>query len=407
VRALAPALAAASALLYFYHVELAEPRRVVLALAAVGFFWAPVSDRPLRLGPWLAGVAAVAWGAQLAAEGAGGFALWLACSVAGAYLVVRGGSRAVRHYLPPAGNELGAELQRGIRREIQTSIGLFLTAYVFKFFWSWEAPMVVALSAAFFLRYVLLQSKHLGVAAAPLAQAHGLVPGQKWIVLLLFAFVGGTSYPQALLGDRGEGPLLVTAALLSVLAALLFVFALVRGGWPKPLVRRASFVAGILLAVALTAVLVELESWDRARYRVFASAWIVFLVVLPFVKNRTKLFEAHPRFGSLVAPAILAVMMAPAASMSGTRWSLATTVFLFAFSVLMVVYHLVVAFRERAPDRAYLAASLALMLYVFVSTGGGRAWQVFLLSLGFVLYSVDLYERMGSASRSRGNIEAR
>jgi hypothetical protein len=407
VKALVPALAAASALLYCFRDELSDPRRIALALATVGFFWAPASVRPLRLGPWLLGVAAVAWGAQLAGQGRGGFALWLACSIAGAFLVVRGGSRAVCHYLPPAGNEIGAALQRAIRRELQIAIALFLAAYVFGFLAPSAGAIAVVVAAAFFLRYVLLQSKHLGLSAAPILPARGLVPAQKWALLLLFAFVGGTRYAQALLGSEGEGPLLVTAALLSVLGALLFVFSLVRGGWPKPLVRRASFAAGILLAVALTAVLVELESWDRARYRVFASACIVFLVVLPFLKAQTKLFDSHPHLSSLVPPAILSVMMAPSTSMSGTGWSLATTVFLFAFAALMVVYHLMVAFRERGPGKAYLGASLVVLLYVFLNAGGGRAWQVFLLSLGFVLYGVDLYERMGRPSPSREGIEVR
>lgn len=406
MKGLVPALAAASALLYFFRDGLSDPRRIALALATVGFFWAPVSDRPLRLGPWLAGMAAIGWGAQLAGQGTGGFALWLACSVAGAFLLVRGGSRAVYHYLPPAGNELGYGLQRAIRRELQVSVALFLAAYVFGFLCPSAGAFVVVAAAVSFLRYVLLQSKHLGVTAAPLLPASGLVPAQKWAVLLLSTLVGGTSYAQALLGEGGEAPLLMTAGLLSILAALLFVISLVRGGWPKPLVRRASFAAGILLAVALTAVLVELESWDRARYRVFASACIFFLVVLPFVKSQTKLFEAHPRLSSLVPPAILSVMTAPSTAMSGTRWSLATTVFLFAFAVLMTLYYLVVAFRERAAGTAYLAASLSLMLYLFFSASGGRAWQVFILSLGFVLYAVDLYERVGSSFRSGGSAGA-
>jgi len=200
------------------------------------------------------------------------------------------------------------------------SIGLFLVAYVLASYSPGACAVVVAASAAFFLRYALLQSKHLGVAAAPLATPSGLVPAQKWIVLLLFAIVGGTGYPKALLAKGGEGPLLVTTALLSVLAAVLFVLALVRSGWPKVLLRRASFSAGILLAFALTAVLVELESWDRARYRVFASACIVFLVVLPFLKGQTKLFEPHPHLASLVPPAILSMMMAPSRQPMRRDW---------------------------------------------------------------------------------------
>jgi len=398
--ALSAALVAGSVLVYFFRFDLDEPRRYLMALATLGFFFAPLSERPLRVGLWLLGVAIVAWGAQIAGSGWGGFPLWLACSVAGALLVGRGGARAARYYLPEAGSETGRSLQRGIRAQLQISVALFLGGYVFN---RWFGTLLVALSAAFFIRYVLLQSKHLGIVAAPLVLEPGIVPSQRWALLLLFAIVGGTRLPKALLGEY-QGSLLLTAALLLLTAALVFVLSLTRTGWPRSFVRRASFAAGVVLAVAVTAVLVELESWDRSRYRVFASFCIAFLVVLPFLKNQTKLLVAWARLAAVVPPAALSVMMAPVTAISGTKASSSTTVFLVAFSVLMLAYYSLVGIRMRATGTAYLAASLGLVLYLFFAGGGDRGWQMFLLSLGFVLYAIDRLERVWRESRARERI---
>ena len=398
--ALSAALVAGSVLVYFFRFDLEEPRRYLMALATLGFFFAPLSERPLRAGLWLLGVAIVAWGAQLAGSGWGGFPMWLTCSVAGALLVVRGGSRAARYYLPEAGSEMGRSLQRAIQAQLQISIGLFLCGYVFD---RWFGTLLVALSAAFFVRYVLLQSKHLGIVAAPLPIETGLVPSQRWAVFVLFLAVGATKLPRALVGED-QGPLLLTAALLLVTAALVFVLSLTRTGWPRAVVRRASFVAGVVLAVAVTAVLVELESWDRSRYRVFASFCIAFLVVLPFLKNQTKLLVTWSRLAALVPPVALSAMMTPVTAISGTKASSSTTVFLFAFSVLMLGYYLLVGIRMRASGTAYLASSLGLVLYLFFTGGGDRGWQVFLWSLGFVLYAIDRLERVWRESRARERI---
>ncbi len=394
--ALCAALVAGSVLVYVFRFDLEEPRRYLMALASAGFFFAPLSEKTLRTGTWFLGVAVVAWGAQVAGSGRGGFPLWLACSVAGALLVVRGGSRAARYSLPEAGSERGRSLQRGIRATLQLAVVLFLGGYLFN---RCFGTLLVALSAVFFLRYVLLQSKHLGIPAHPLPLEPGIVPSQRWVMLLLFAVVGGTNLPQALL-RVDQGPLLLTAALLMVTAALVFVVSLTRTGWPRSFVRRASFAAGIVLAVAVTAVLVELESWDRARFRVFASLCIAFLVVLPFLKNQTKLLR-WPRLSALVPPPVLAVMMAPVTAIGGAKNSSSTSVFLFVFSALMLAYYVLVGVRTNAKNRVYLGASLGLVLYLFFFGGGDRGWQVFFLSLGFALYAVDRLERVWREPRAR------
>jgi len=59
--ALSAALVAGSVLVYFFRFDLDEPRRYLMALATLGFFFAPLSERPLRGGLWLLGVAVVAF----------------------------------------------------------------------------------------------------------------------------------------------------------------------------------------------------------------------------------------------------------------------------------------------------------------------------------------------------------
>ncbi len=400
MKALSAILIAGSVLVYLFRYDLEEPRRYLIALATLGFFFAPLSEKPLRVGLWLLGIAVAAWGAQIAASGRGGFPLWLACSVAAALLVVRGGSRAGEHYLPKAGSDAGRALQKSIRAQLQISVGLFLGGYVFN---GWYGTLLVALSAVFFLRYILLQSKHLGTPSVPLAIENGIVPSQRWFLLAMFAIVGGTNLPDSLPGTSRDS-LLLTATLLFVTAAMGFVLSLTRTGWPRSFVRRAAFAAGILLAVAATAVLVELEFWDRARYRVFASLCIAFLVVLPFLKERTKLFLEFPRLGALVPPVALAVMMAPVTAVGGREAPSSTAVFLFAFSVLMLTYYVLLALRTRAEGAIYLVASLGLVLYVFFSEGGDRGWQVFLVSVGFVLYAIDRIERVWRETRAREGV---
>jgi hypothetical protein len=409
--ALALGLGLGAALLCFYEsgaVEIGveiEPRRVVAALLAVGFFWAPESHRPLDARLWLLGAALAAWGARTASLGAGGFPLWAASSLGGAFLTVRGGSRAARHILPEAGSEEGEKKRRAIRRELRIAAAFFLAGSLLPRTVSFAA----ALSAAFFIRYALLQSKFLGVVPVPLSRSAGIVPAQKWAVLALFVFLGGTSYPAVLLGEGGEGTLLVTAALCSMLASLVFVLALTRSGWPKAFVRRASFVAGLGLAVVLTAVLASLESWDAERYAVFTSASTSFLVVLPFVKATTRLFDSYPRAGFLVPPAVLAAMMAPVTAMNVNGWGTSppppmSAAALYAFSLLMLVYQLAVTLRERASGRLYLAVLLGSMVFLVLHPGAAGSTKIFVLSLGLVLYAVDLFDRLWRMSRPRERI---
>jgi hypothetical protein len=399
-------LSIGSSLVYFYRPEIADERRVILALAAVGFFFAPLSERPLRLWIGLPALALVAWGGRFAAEGRGDLSLWVACSVVGAAVSVRAGGRAARYYLPEAESDTGLAMRATIRRALQGSVIAFALVFV------WDgvrAPNAYArtawivLSAVLFLRFLLLQAKFLHIPAARLG-ASGLVPTQRWVFLCVVTAIGATRFPERLIPGGDAGALLITSMLLLVLAGLLFAMTLVRLEWPKSMVRKTSFVAGMGLAVALAAVVVELEAWGPARFTSFTTLCMFALLVLPFARATTKLFDPYPRASVLIGPPVLAVMMAPVSAVNGWRWELTSTGFYFAFAALMIVYHFVVATREGFGHRFYLAASMIVLAVIFASNGAawgesGAAWKVFLIALGFVLYAVDLRDRARAMAR--------
>lgn len=402
--ALVAALVAASLAVFFFRDEIPEVRRLVLALAAIGFFFAPLSDRGLSLVLWLPAVAAVAWSARWIAGADGGAVPWLLGSIAGALLAVRGGGRAAQYYLPRASGETGTAEQRALRRQLRAAVLLYLGVYLYDGLGPAARGVAVAragalfLAAVFFLRYLLLQAKFLGLVSAPLSRERGIVPAQRWPLLLLFGLVGGTELPSRLLPGNDGGSLLVTSALLFLLAGLVFVLGLSRSELPRSVVRWASFLAGMVLAMLLAAVLVELEGWAPERFAAFVALSSFVLVVLPFVAATTRLLEALPHASELVPRAIVGVMMAPVTAVNGPRWGLPSSGFLFSLAALVLVYWLVVALRTRGPLRLYLAASLAVMLWLFAGGGiawaeSGSAWQVFLLALGFALHAVDRFER--------------
>lgn len=400
---MAALLVTGSVLVYFYRLQIADERRFILTLAAAGFFFAPLSTRPLKLLMWFPAVALTAWGGRFAAIGSGDLWLWLACSIVGAALVVRAGGRAATYYLPEAGNDAGLTMRRTIRFNLQVSFLLLSVVFI----WDGVAefatvnPFVRAvlllLSAVLFLRYVLLQAKYLHLPPKPLT-ARGIVPAQRWPFLILVLFLGATHLADRLLPGGDDGPLLITSMLLLILAALILAMTLVRLGWPKPLMRKTSFVSGMGLAIALAAVFVELEASGPTRFSLFTTICMFVLLVVPFAKGTTKLFDRYPRASELVGPPVLSVMVTPLTAVNGWRWELTSTGFLFALAVVMLVYHVVAATREGFGGRLYVAASLAGLAILFFSNGtawseNGAAWKVFLIGLGFLLYAVDLRDR--------------
>ena len=125
---------------------------------------------------------------------------------------------------------------------------------------------------------------------------------------------------------------------------------------------------------------------------------------MPFARGTTKLFDRYPRASELVGPPVLSVMVAPLTAINGWRWELTSTGFLFAFAVVMLVYHVVAATREGFGGRLYVAASLAGLAILFFSNGtawgeSGAVWKIFLIGLGFLLYAVDLRDRAGHVAK--------
>ena len=404
-----------SALVYFYRPQIADERRFILALAAAGFFFAPISARPLKLLIWFPALALAAWGGRFAATGNGDLWLWLACSIVGAALVVRAGGRAAMYYLPEAGSEAGLTMRRTIRNNLQVSLLLLTVVFI------WDGvieidivivtvtlnPFVRAilllLSAVWFLRYLLLQAKYLHLPPKPL-RAKGIVPAQRWPLLIVVLVLGATRLADRLLPGSDDGPLLITSMLLFILAGMILAMALVRLGWPKALMRKTSFLSGMGLAVALAAVVVELEAWGPTRFTMFTTLCLFVLLVVPFAHTTTKLFDRYSHASVLIGPPVLSVMVAPLTAINGWRWELTSTGFLFAFAVVMLVYHLVVAIREGFGGLVYVAASLAVLAILFFSNGtawaeNGAGWKVFLIALGFVLYAVDLRDRSGRVAK--------
>ena len=321
---------------------------------------------------------------------------------------------AAAYYLPGAENDDGFALQRVIRRNLQAAFFVFAIVFV------WDgiglSPYLrtglFLVAAMLFLRYLLLQSKFLHLPATPYLsapEARGFVASQKWAVLILALLIGATQWPDVWLGINDTAPLLLTSLLLLVLAGLIFVIALVSlqqaGLWARPLVRRTSFYAGMALAVALAAVVVELEALGPGRLVAFTTACTFVLVLLPFVNNTTRLLSAYPNASFLVVPPVLAVMNAPLTAVNGLGEMPTSTAFLFAFAVLMIVYQLLVVVGEHGRGTIYLLASLGVLAAIFFSNGAawaerGGAWKIFLIALGFVLYAVDLMERASRASRA-------
>ena len=403
---LAALLVTGSALVYFYRPQIADERRFILTLAAAGFFFAPISNRPLSLLIWFPAVALTAWGGRFAAIGDGDLWLWLACSIVGATCAVRAGGRAATYYLPVAGNEAGVTMRRTIRFSLQILFLLFAVVFIgdgFETIYPFVRAVVLLLSAVWFLRYLLLQAKYLRVSVKRLGMT-GLVPAQRWPLLIVVLVMGATCVPDRWLPGGDDGPVLMTSMLVLILAGLIFAMALVRLGWPRPLMRKTSFLAGMGLAVALAAVVVELVVWGPARFTAFTTLCMFVLLVVPFAHTTTKLFDPYPHASDLIGPPVLSVMVAPLTAMNGWRWELTSTGFLFAFAVVMLIYHFVVATREGFGGRVYLAASLAALAILFFSNGtawaeSGAAWKVFLIALGFLLYAVDVRDRAANVAK--------
>jgi hypothetical protein len=206
-----------------------------------------------------------------------------------------------------------------------------------------------------------------------------------------------------------------------LLATAIFLAALVRvqrrSTWSRRSTRWASFVAGIFLAHSLFAFLLDLGyradplggGFFTARAAqgiksVYLFIAVFFLIILPFVQDKTRLISRYPTLAHFVAPTVLSIMFAPLAAINGERWHLPSEAFLFFLTLIIVVYYLRVVFREKATGKLYLLATLGLLVIGASLDALGAdplksVYKLFALSLAFVFYALDLYDRAGDFKR--------
>jgi hypothetical protein len=281
------------------------------------------------------------------------------------------------------------------------------------------------LSAASFVRYVL-QFEHSGAKAAfPVMRekAERFVSLQRWPYFVFIALFGWSPLPQWIfnkLGERSERSLHLTAGLLMLFATAIFVTAILRvqrrKEWPRRSIRWASFIAGIFLAHALFAYLVDYgyrsdplgagPFSERAAHGIKSVHFFLttfFLTVSPFVHERTNILKFYPKLAFFVAPPILAIMNAPMVAINGNRWDMASTGFLYFVTLIIIVYYTRVTFRETGSGKLYMTFVLTLMLwggYLDAATADPlmSVYKLFVISTGFVLYALDLFDRAGDSS---------
>jgi hypothetical protein len=414
-------------LLHVFADSLGEPRRWILALMTAGFFAAPESQTRLRFPVWLAatGLAALA---GRHAEDYGIVSLLLVAFV-GAALLVRGGERASSYYLPNGGSDRDDARRSIIRRTLQLSLTLFVFVFLIDGYLRsgllanttliQTLRLVLLFSSAMsFIRYVREQSR--GQPLEPVPAGH-LVPSQRWTYLILLAVLLLTPLPHELmarLGNESDRTLFMTSGFLMLLATSLFLASLIRLGraqrWSRRATRWSSFLAGIFLAQSLFAYMVDLgyridpvgggalsPRAIQGIKTVHIFIVTLFLVVLPFVHDKTRLLRRFPKTSFFVAPPILAIMSTPLVAINGDRWHLASTGFLYFVALLIVFRYLWDRLGRECGGRLYVISALVLLL-----AGGAldasssdplsSTIKLFVVSLSFVLYGVDLFDRAGN-----------
>jgi hypothetical protein len=423
-------LALGAGLLHVFADSLGEPRRWILALMAVGFFAAPESRNRLRFPLWLVATALVAWVGRYVEDL--GIVPMLLVAFAGAALLVRGGERASSHYLPEATTVLDHTRRTTIRRYLQASLALFVVVFLIDGYLrsgpladttSLQFIRLVLLfsSAVSFIRYVVEQSRDQPHEPVPMGQ---LVPSQRWTYLIVLAVLLLTPLPHRLmarLGNESDRTLFLTSGFLMLLASAFFVASLIRLGrvrrWSRRATRWSSFLAGIFLAQSLFAYMVDLGyRFDPVGGGALSPRAIqgvktvhlfivtLFLVVLPFVHEKTRLLRRYPKTSFFIAPPILATMSSPLVAINGDRWHLASSGFLF-FAALLIVFRYLWDSRTRGRGETWYFATA----WVLLLAGGvvdalnpdpmSFIIKLFIVSSSFVLYGVDLFDRAGQRTQ--------
>lgn len=405
-----------------------------LAFGALSFLLAREHTQPIAIPVWLASAAGLAWCATaLAGLDAQpmfiGSVTWLGLS-----MMARSGERALAVYLPRASNDVGYVLQWKIRRELIAGASVFLLVFLVEGYQRSHAgfdgylvgvgrQVGLVLSALLFVRFVLLQSSHLGIISRP---AFGddaleyLVPSQRWPIAIVFWGILGLSWLATAGHWQGFAPprVILTALLLLVLAALLFVASVVRlqriRGWSRQRVRAPSFVTGLVLSLGAVALLVALSPhlpegagalFSRRAAAgietIYLTATSVFLLWMPILGERSAILNEHQRTAFFIAPVELAIMVAPLVTIVGHRRVFAGSWFWVWLLLLFLCYYAVVALRKGSTSRVYALVSVASFGLLIVAAGllnVSIVYRYFLVSLALVWYSIDLFERSGRAA---------
>jgi hypothetical protein len=101
-------------------------------------------------------------------------------------------------------------------------------------------------------------------------------------------------------------------------------------------------------------------------------------------------------------------MFAPLAAINGWRWLLPSEVFLFFLTLIIVGHHLLGVLREKEAGKLYLFATMGLLvvgacLDVRDLEPLKSVYKLFALSLAFVFYTLDLYDRAPEVKRLEPN----
>jgi hypothetical protein len=417
-------------LLAVFDDSLGEPRRWILALMTVGLFFAPESRHRLRLPVWFTATGFVSLAGRFVQNQGTGPLLLLA--LWGAALLVRGGERASSYYLPQETAELDSSRRTSIRRSLQVSLALFVVVFLVDGYL--RVGILADTRSIQFTRLVLLFASALGFIRFVVEQSRGttlepsstgkLIGSQRWMVLILLGLLILTPLPHRLLarlGSESDRTLFLTSGFLMLLATVFFLASLLRLGrtqrWSRPTIRWASFVAGVFLAHTLFAYMVDLgyridpvgggALTPRAVQGIKTVHLLMvslFLVVLPFVHDKTRLLRRYSKPSFFVAPPGLAVMSSPLVAVNGDRWHLASTGFLYFVAIIIVFLYTLEAAKKKRGETAYFISILMMLLWggyldAFDKDPVSAVIKLFVVSLCFVLYGLDLYNRAGLPTR--------
>ena len=145
----------------------------------------------------------------------------------------------------------------------------------------------------------------------------------------------------------------------------------------------------------------------------YYSLATVFLIVLPFVHERTTLLKKIPFVGALVPTLTVAFMSSPVAAYNYDSWNRPSIQLLFYLTLFILLYYLLLRFGEGKSignQVYYLLMPLALVTIQaeFLEVGDFlRYWDVteykeLFIPLGFFIYSIDLLLRARTPATSSG-----